>query len=711
MCPRILLITLLIFSSHFPQKGWYVQYPNIFNDIHMSSGMIGYACGGYSAIAKTTDGGESWRGLYSGVTVTNSSMFNSVYFRDIATGWVAGSFNTILKTTNGGETWSHQNSGLTPGVNESIVFNDIYFSDLQNGFCVGYKGSGSNFTGIVLRTTDGGDTWTYQSLGIILKSVSFVSASEGWIAGSQGKIYHTTDGGLNWTPQTSGTTTNLFVIKFYNANIGICGGIGRILNTIDGGATWTSRLSDVSDQFVGLEVSDGGICFAVSYSNLYYSTNFGDNWTLRKSLMDQRPYSIRMITNNNGLIAGWNGIWITSDGGVNWNAKMPQNGVECLFVLDVPRKGWAAGNSGDVARSDDGKVWKYIRTGIDINIKSIYFKDALNGWAAGYSMSNNNRMIKTTDGGETWSVQSVPTTNLLYSVFFADNSTGYAVGFGGAILKTLDGGNTWGLQNSQSGAVLKTVFFTSADVGYAGGGGAILKTTNGGLLWNALNTGITGDDITKIICLNSEVILGTTYGGKVIKSADGGNTWNVLASFTNTTIYDLDFVNEQTGWIATNLQILRSSNGGTGYLPQLSSSLEKPVSAITMLNESSGWAILGGNIICTENGGLSSSKGQQAEISPLPQKAALLQNYPNPFNPSTIINYQLPNINDQGKVVGVTLKVYDMLGKEVATLVDEYIAPGEYKIEFNSGALPSGVYFYCLRAGEFMETRKMILIR
>lgn len=99
----------------------------------------------------------------------------------------------------------------------------------------------------------------------------------------------------------------------------------------------------------------------------------------------------------------------------------------------------------------------------------------------------------------------------------------------------------------------------------------------------------------------------------------------------------------------------------------------------------------------------------------LPQKFSLEQNYPNPFNPTTVISYQLPISSD------VTLKVYDVLGNEVATLVDEYKPAGKFEVEFsakggsasggNAYNFPSGVYFYQLNAGSFVETKKMILIK
>ncbi len=101
---------------------------------------------------------------------------------------------------------------------------------------------------------------------------------------------------------------------------------------------------------------------------------------------------------------------------------------------------------------------------------------------------------------------------------------------------------------------------------------------------------------------------------------------------------------------------------------------------------------------------------EEIENDELPDEFALLQNYPNPFNPNTVISYQLP-VNGN-----VTIKIYDVLGNEVATLVNEEQAPGIYEIEFNAAQvsrpeLTSGVYFYQLKAGDYIETKKMILLK
>ncbi len=88
----------------------------------------------------------------------------------------------------------------------------------------------------------------------------------------------------------------------------------------------------------------------------------------------------------------------------------------------------------------------------------------------------------------------------------------------------------------------------------------------------------------------------------------------------------------------------------------------------------------------------------------------LEQNFPNPFNPSTIINYSIPT-NRKSEMANTTLKIYDILGSEVATLVNEEQTPGNYHIEFDASNLSSGLYFYKLQSGEFSQSKKMILLR
>ncbi|MDH3269585.1 MAG: T9SS type A sorting domain-containing protein, partial [Ignavibacteria bacterium] len=97
----------------------------------------------------------------------------------------------------------------------------------------------------------------------------------------------------------------------------------------------------------------------------------------------------------------------------------------------------------------------------------------------------------------------------------------------------------------------------------------------------------------------------------------------------------------------------------------------------------------------------------------VPSEFVLEQNYPNPFNPSTKIKYNIPSVIASGTTQSqfVSLKVYDALGNEVVNLVDEEQTVGNYEIEFDATGLSSGIYFYKLQAGSFVETKKMILLK
>ena len=112
----------------------------------------------------------------------------------------------------------------------------------------------------------------------------------------------------------------------------------------------------------------------------------------------------------------------------------------------------------------------------------------------------------------------------------------------------------------------------------------------------------------------------------------------------------------------------------------------------------------GDGVVAFNKNGLVLSTGKQDNIS-IVKNFRLEQNYPNPFNPGTKIKYSIPQLSQ------VQIKVYDVLGNEVATLVNEEKLDGEYEVEFDGSALTSGIYFYQLKAGSFVETRKMVLLR
>jgi hypothetical protein len=165
--------------------------------------------------------------------------------------------------------------------------------------------------------------------------------------------------------------------------------------------------------------------------------------------------------------------------------------------------------------------------------------------------------------------------------------------------------------------------------------------------------------------------------------------------------------------------IIRTTDGGQTWTEQKFStgkSSDYILNSVYFINSLTGWAVGDGGVIMkTTDGG---TTYVEPNIESLPESYALYQNYPNPFNPTTKIKFEIPALSfplaqqiSEASSVGnpVILKVFDIAGREVATLVNEKLQPGFYEVTFDGSNLPSGVYFYRLTAGSFKDTKKLVL--
>jgi hypothetical protein len=149
--------------------------------------------------------------------------------------------------------------------------------------------------------------------------------------------------------------------------------------------------------------------------------------------------------------------------------------------------------------------------------------------------------------------------------------------------------------------------------------------------------------------------------------------------------------------------ILRTTNGGSSWISQ-SSGTTNALFCVSFTDANTGTAVgPWGTIVRTNTGGVSAVKEDFLSISP--SRFRLMQNYPNPFNPSTTIQFSVPRSGV------VSLTVCDLLGREVAVLVDGERPAGTYTFLWDATAMASGVYFYRLQAGEFMDVKKLLLLR
>jgi photosystem II stability/assembly factor-like uncharacterized protein len=367
------------------------------------------------------------------------------------------------------------------------------------------------------------------------------------------------------------------------------------------------------------------------------------------------------------------------------------------------------------------------------------------------------KVLRTTNKGVTWTNVSgtIPATLALYNIFGWDANTCVVTGVSGtntSIYQTSNGGTTWTAANTHAGFG-DDMFMTDANTAYfigdpAGGNWDLLKSTNAGLNWatwatlpttntagtynNAFwqqgnqvwfpNVGLSqmyyssnmgANWVTQTItlseltatCFNSPtrgLAGGSSTSPGMIQTTDGGTTWTALTSPFTTSITGISGAST-TWWVSTqNTIISKSTNDGTSFATDYTAPAGNWYHMTKSRSGATLWAV-------RSNGGISRYGQPISGVTPIsietPVNYSLSQNYPNPFNPTTKINFALP------KSGLVTLKIYDVAGKEVATLVNEVKNVGTYSVDFNASTLSSGIYFYKVSVNGFNEVKKMMLIK
>ena len=384
--------------------------------------------------------------------------------------------------------------------------------------------------------------------------------------------------------------------------------------------------------------------------------------------------------------------------------------------------GWAAGEAGTIIRTTDGgDSWEVQNSTVQTFIMDIFFVDKNNGWALTLKdvFPFNSVILKTTNGGNDWSAEDFPDfSKLIRTIFFFDTLNGF-VG-GSYIGYTSDGGNSWVESDIDSNMVssfpVYKFNFLNRQFGYACGGrldvaGVVWRTTNYGLNWTA--QGISADEIFDIFIfdsLNTITLSGDPegfYNIANLKTFDAGVTWNYEELPFFGLSFNIDFRTYNEGWSASGYKFLFTSDRGETW-----SEVETPDSSIIydlqFANARNGYAVGQDGVILKLDPALVSVEDKVSS----PTQFILHQNYPNPFNPSTTIKFAIPLVEtNRDASLLTTLKVYDILGNEVATLVNEEKPAGNFEVEFVARDLVSGVYFYQLEAGNFFETKKMIYLK
>jgi photosystem II stability/assembly factor-like uncharacterized protein len=396
-----------------------------------------------------------------------------------------------------------------------------------------------------------------------------------------------------------------------------------------------------------------------------------------------------------------------------WSIRSSPTLRNLYGVAYSDRNTWVAvGGGGTILQSTDGGMgWTPVSSPVADALRGVSFHGSI-GLAVGIS----GRVLRTTDGGSSWTDENRPTTRNLYAVSMGD-SVAVITGEEGTILISTDAGLTWAQRTAGTASVLFGVSVQGKTAVGVGGQGAVVMSSNAAQGWGLTVLGPTQELFfygTSFASATTGWAVGayTVTGSIIIKSTLSGFVWTPQSAPTTNTLTGVSFADIDTGTaVGFNGTIVRTTNGGTEWTGQQSPTLQS-LNAVSFLDSRTGIAVGdSGTIIRTTDGGLTEVAAQGS--SSAPSSFMLSQNYPNPFNPSTVIKYQLPALSGAGRAVvsEVRLAVYDLLGREVAVLVNEGKAPGSYEVKFDASNLPSGAYLYRLTAGDFVQTRRLLLLK
>lgn len=485
-----------------------------------------------------------------------------------------------------------------------------FFTALDGYIYYTRNNSSGGTSKVLLKTSDGGNNWIQLYIGYEINKLDMSSMTRGALITNSGGLYLTSDGGIIWTAATeiNRPWRNLYLVA-HNASSWIL--------TYSTDTLWISNDNGVSWSTLSLPYSTFGSAYALeSYGANKFGYATGDRWIIRIEV-GAEGYTTEQIRRNFGIIDGISfsdsayAILTTSDSVYIYNNYTPQitsyyhkytegvkvksatrsmlRGQYSSTILLVSENGgnsyrpingfatevWAvdfvtssvgyiAGYNGpSLKTTDGGKNWRNIYTPpAGSFVYDIVAPTENTVYQREYSSSSRSRLLKSFDGGTTWSYITPSVNNLVSSFQFLDAFNGYFTGDGGRIYATIDGGTTWNEIHRSPYGDVSAIYFLNRTTGFAQSGTKFLKTTTGGVLWDTVSNNFYG--AIKIKFVNSSV--GYMLSGNPYyfgKTTNGGTTWNW---FTGTGYWDFDVADENNIFLLNYYgSVSHSTNGGTSF--------------------------------------------------------------------------------------------------------------------------------------------------
>ncbi|HEY5534285.1 MAG TPA: YCF48-related protein [Ignavibacteria bacterium] len=547
---------------------------------------------------------------------------------------------------------------------------------------------------------------TYENLN----GISFPGVNTGYIAGNNGKLLKTTNLGYNWFSMTFPSNGDNYCVYFTNTITGFVGNQGGLYKTVNGGNNWNLLVLPSAYTITSIHFSSANTGWLGNYyGDILKSTDAGNTWATK---INMPGYNSKIFFVND--FTGWGVdsygyVYKTSNAGSSFTSKRISYGAlyEVNFITSTI--GMIAGDSGRIFKTVNGGVtWNLLNTGVYNNFKSIYLVNPNIAFVSG----DAGIILETYNGGDLWQEQNINSNNLNKITFPSSTSQGWVVGDVGTLAKKVDQSNVCiGTGNIVMGYPFYTYYDDSKT--------DMLYLSSEIIAGGVSSTGAITKIGFQVDSISSQVMHGFTI--KMQNTALPSLTGFVSTNWI--TVWTGDYTVPGTGWQYLTLQNPFVYTPGSNLLIEVCyNNSSWTANSFVFSSYHPGMTYHGHQDLPTGDGCIDITTGNLNDARPnicmavnvvtnvhnnnnVVKDFKLFQNFPNPFNPSTNIKYDLP------KSGFVKLVIYDVLGKEIAILVNEKQSPGTYEATFNASQFSSGVYFYKLTTDGFNDTKRMILLK
>ena len=709
---KLTINILLLTTLHFG----YAQ-PNFWQPTNGPYGGVVFGLESYSGglllaatsigAAYSTDSGVSWNSSLNlpdyYVTGAACIFTPSILF--------IGSHQGLYRSTDYGNTWSKDSSRLGSAMVYSIAS----------------KADGSIFVGTadaIYRSSNGGETWADVSNGLNGYSVYcflFDNSDNTILAGTGRGIIRSLNNGISWSRLDSLTITNaVFSLAKSPSSTFFAGATYQLFRSTDRGNNWTLDTSGLQSTTIDCIASDSaGIVFAGTGRGIFRSTDNGVHWNNLATNLPSYAYEVftLVIDSTNALLIGTNeGIYHSTDLGQTWSPRMtglrtPSIGNVCALSNGAI---FATNNPGGAFLSTDfGTTWARLQSR-DLNNFSV-FRTFISNQQGFLFAGTSGHVYRSTNSGVDWDTLGNGLPSFTDIKRFALDSLGsiYAAGNYG-VYKSTNNGNDWSnlisvftanMDISNSGLLLISTCTLGFENDYVYN---VYRSSDHGITWTSINNGlgltVNGPSVGPLaVSPDGEcyiVISSSTSPTSLFRSRDFGNNW-VRLNFDSTVNVSQIVVNSEGKVFLGGNGVYRSTDNGNNWTTVVTGLRQTTVSSLSISN--SGYLLAGTNDGVYRS--VQATTSVLSSISDLPLSNSLSQNYPNPFNPSTTISFALPSRSF------VTLRIFDVLGREVSTIVSGELEAGHYTRQWNAANITSGVYFCRLQSGTYSETKRLMLLK